>query len=184
MVTVAGMLSILRSQILMMSISARHPLAHMTDIVAVGQSTTCLTTVNTMLRRRPTKPIMKLPLACYSVLLHPYWKRCGKIALAVSVPIVSFRSSTDWGLQNLLTGEHTVRIQRRRNTMLWLTSPWLRYWTKVRLLWDSLTRSDKDFRRYWCGLQFNGWNSVADLEVFLIVDIGEGGLSRFPWQTI
>lgn len=157
------------------------PLAHMTDIVAVGQKAIDMpdyreydvTSTSYKANHEITTSLLFGALA--SFIEHDV----ETIALAVSVPIVEAKSI---GLiedyKNLLTGKHTVRIFKEDGTRDVTID-----FTMVAVLNEGqagflglLDTVDKDFRAD-IDAVYNSMGEtdpVADLEDFLIVDIGEG----------
>lgn len=157
------------------------PLAHMTDIVAVGQKAIDMPDYREYdVTSTSYKANHEITTSLLFGALAPFIEHeVETIALAVSVPIVEAKSI---GLiedyKNLLTGEHTVRIFKESGTREVTID-----FTMVAVLNEGqagflglLDTVDKDFRAD-IDAVYNSMGEtdpVADLEDFLIVDIGEG----------
>lgn len=157
------------------------PLAHMTDIVAVGQKAIDMPDYREYdVTSTSYKANHEITTSLLFGALAPFIEHeVETIALAVSVPIVEAKSI---GLiedyKNLLTGKHTVRIFKEDGTRDVTID-----FTMVAVLNEGqagflglLDTVDKDFRAD-IDAVYNSMGEtdpVADLEDFLIVDIGEG----------
>lgn len=157
------------------------PLAHMTDIVAVGQKAIDMPDYREYdVTSTSYKANHEITTSLLFGALAPFIENdVEKIALAVSVPIVEAKSI---GLiedyKNLLTGQHTIRIFKEDGTRDVTID-----FTMVAVLNEGqagflglLDTVDKDFRAD-IDAVYNSMGEtdpVADLEDFLIVDIGEG----------
>lgn len=157
------------------------PLAHMTDIVAVGQKAIDMpdyreydvTSTSYKANHEITTSLLFGALASFIE------NDVETIALAVSVPIVEAKSI---GLiedyKNLLTGKHTIRIFKEagvRDVTIDFTMVAVLNEGQAGFL-GLLDTVDKDFRAD-IDAVYNSMGEtdpVADLEDFLIVDIGEG----------
>ena len=157
------------------------PLAHITDIVAVGQKAIDMPDYREYdVTSTSYKANHEITTSLLFGALAPFIEHeVETIALAVSVPIVEAKSI---GLiedyKNLLTGKHTVRIFKEDGTRDVTIN-----FTMVAVLNEGqagflglLDTVDKDFRAD-IDAVYNSMGEtdpVADLEDFLIVDIGEG----------
>lgn len=157
------------------------PLAHMTDIVAVGQKAIDMPDYREYdVTSTSYKANHEITTSLLFGALAPFIEHeVETIALAVSVPIVEAKSI---GLiedyKNLLTGKHTVRIFKEAGVREVTID-----FTMVAVLNEGqagflglLDTVDKDFRAD-IDAVYNSMGEtdpVADLEDFLIVDIGEG----------
>ena len=157
------------------------PLAHMTDIVAVGQKAIDMPDYREYdVTSTSYKANHEITTSLLFGALAPFIENdVETIALAVSVPIVEAKSI---GLiedyKNLLTVKHTVRIFKESGTRDVTID-----FTMVAVLNEGqagflglLDTVDKDFRAD-IDAVYNSMGEtdpVADLEDFLIVDIGEG----------
>lgn len=157
------------------------PLAHMTDIVAVGQKAIDMPDYREYdVTSTSYKANHEITTSLLFGALAPFIEHeVETIALAVSVPIVEAKSI---GLiedyKNLLTGKHTVRIFKEDGTRDVTID-----FTMVAVLNEGqagflglLDTVDNDFRAD-IDAVYNSMGEtdpVADLEDFLIVDIGEG----------
>ena len=157
------------------------PLAHMTDIVAVGQKAIDMPDYREYdVTSTSYKANHEITTSLLFGALAPFIEHeVETISLAVSVPIVEAKSI---GLiedyKNLLTGKHTVRIFKEDGTRDVTID-----FTMVAVLNEGqagflglLDTVDKDFRAD-IDAVYNSMGEtdpVADLEDFLIVDIGEG----------
>lgn len=157
------------------------PLAHMTDIVAVGQKAIDMpdyreydvTSTSYKANHEITTSLL------FGALAPIIENDVETIALAVSVPIVEAKSI---GLiedyKNLLTGKHTIRIFKEagvRDVTIDFTMVAVLNEGQAGFL-GLLDTVDKDFRAD-IDAVYNSMGEtdpVADLEDFLIVDIGEG----------
>lgn len=157
------------------------PLTHMTDIVAVGQKAIDMPDYREYdVTSTSYKANHEITTSLLFGALAPFIEHeVETIALAVSVPIVEAKSI---GLiedyKNLLTGKHTVRIFKEAGVREVTID-----FTMVAVLNEGqagflglLDTVDKDFRAD-IDAVYNSMGEtdpVADLEDFLIVDIGEG----------
>lgn len=157
------------------------PLVHMTDIVAVGQKAIDIPDYREYdVTSTSYKANHEITTSLLFGALAPFIEHeVETIALAVSVPIVEAKSI---GLiedyKNLLTGKHTVRIFKEAGVREVTID-----FTMVAVLNEGqagflglLDTVDKDFRAD-IDAVYNSMGEtdpVADLEDFLIVDIGEG----------
>ena len=157
------------------------PLAHMTDIVAIGQKAIDMPDYREYdVTSTSYKANHEITTSLLFGALAPFIEHeVETIALAVSVPIVEAKSI---GLiedyKNLLTGKHTVRIFKEAGVREVTID-----FTMVAVLNEGqagflglLDTVDKDFRAD-IDAVYNSMGEtdpVADLEDFLIVDIGEG----------
>lgn len=157
------------------------PLAHMTDIVAVGQKAIDMPDYREYdVTSTSYKANHEITTSLLFGALAPFIEHeVETIALAVSVPIVEAKSI---GLiedyKNLLTGKHTVRIFKEAGVREVTID-----FTMVAVLNEGqagflglLDTVDKDFRADIDAVynSMGEMDPVADLEDFLIVDIGEG----------
>ena len=157
------------------------PLAHMTDIVAVGQKAIDMPDYREYdVTSTSYKANHEITTSLLFGALAPFIENdVETIALAVSVPIVEAKSI---GLiedyKNLLTGKHTVRIFKEagvRDVTIDFTMVAVLNEGQAGFL-GLLDTVDKDFRAD-IDAVYNSMGEtdpVADLEDFLIVDIGEG----------
>lgn len=157
------------------------PLAHMTDIVAVGQKAIDMPDYREYdVTSTSYKANHEITTSLLFGALAPFIENdVETIALAVSVPIVEAKSI---GLiedyKNLLTGKHTVRIFKEagvRDVTIDFTMVDVLNEGQAGFL-GLLDTVDKDFRAD-IDAVYNSMGEtdpVADLEDFLIVDIGEG----------
>lgn len=157
------------------------PLAHMTDIVAVGQKAIDMPDYREYdVTSTSYKANHEITTNLLFGALAPFIENdVETIALAVSVPIVEAKSI---GLiedyKNLLTGKHTVRIFKEagvRDVTIDFTMVAVLNEGQAGFL-GLLDTVDKDFRAD-IDAVYNSMGEtdpVADLEDFLIVDIGEG----------
>lgn len=157
------------------------PLAHMTDIVAVGQKAIDMPDYREYdVTSTSYKANHEITTSLLFGALAPFIEHeVETIALAVSVPIVEAKSI---GLiedyKNLLTGKHTVRIFKEagvRDVTIDFTMVAVLNEGQAGFL-GLLDTVDKDFRAD-IDAVYNSMGEtdpVADLEDFLIVDIGEG----------
>lgn len=157
------------------------PLSHYDEIVAVGQAAVDrpgyqefdVTSTSYKANHQITTSLLFGSIA-------PYIEKNTEAKLAVSVPIVEAKSlglTEDY--QNLLTGKHIIRIYRDQDYKDIEIE-----FTIVRVLNEGqagflglLDQQDKDFQAALMSV-YNHLgeeeNPLADLEDFLIVDIGEG----------
>lgn len=157
------------------------PLAHMTDIVAVGQKAIDMPDYREYdVTSTSYKANHEITTSLLFGALAPFIEHeVETIALAVSVPIVEAKSI---GLiedyKNLLTGKHMVRIFKEagvRDVTIDFTMVAVLNEGQAGFL-GLLDTVDKDFRAD-IDAVYNSMGEtdpVADLEDFLIVDIGEG----------
>lgn len=157
------------------------PLAHMTDIVAVGQKAIDMPDYREYdVTSTSYKANHEITTSLLFGALAPFIEKdVETIALAVSVPIVEAKSI---GLiedyKNLLTGKHTIRIFKEagvRDVTIDFTMVAVLNEGQAGFL-GLLDTVDKDFRAD-IDAVYNSMGEtdpVADLEDFLIVDIGEG----------
>lgn len=157
------------------------PLAHMTDIVAVGQKAIDMPDYREYdVTSTSYKANHEITTSLLFGALAPFIENdVETIALAVSVPIVEAKSI---GLiedyKNLLTGKHTIRIFKEagvRDVTIDFTMVAVLNEGQAGFL-GLLDTVDKDFRAD-IDAVYNSMGEtdpVADLEDFLIVDIGEG----------
>lgn len=157
------------------------PLAHMTDIVAIGQKAIDMPDYREYdVTSTSYKANHEITTSLLFGALAPFIEHeVETIALAVSVPIVEAKSI---GLiedyKNLLTGKHTVRIFKEagvRDVTIDFTMVAVLNEGQAGFL-GLLDTVDKDFRAD-IDAVYNSMGEtdpVADLEDFLIVDIGEG----------
>lgn len=157
------------------------PLAHMTDIVAVGQKAIDMPDYREYdVTSTSYKANHEITTSLLFGALAPFIEHeVETIALAVSVPIVEAKSI---GLiedyKNLLTGKHTIRIFKEagvRDVTIDFTMVAVLNEGQAGFL-GLLDTVDKDFRAD-IDAVYNSMGEtdpVADLEDFLIVDIGEG----------
>ena len=157
------------------------PLAHMTDIVAVGQKAIDMPDYREYdVTSTSYKANHEITTSLLFGALAPFIENnVETIALAVSVPIVEAKSI---GLiedyKNLLTGKHTIRIFKEagvRDVTIDFTMVTVLNEGQAGFL-GLLDTVDKDFRAD-IDAVYNSMGEtdpVADLEDFLIVDIGEG----------